>query len=166
MFKSGQTKIYRRLRYQLGGLTVEFMFCVMILLVFMMAIIQYGVIMLNVNALNHVARETARYAEVHGLETTSDDQATDSISIRGELQSLCAHSPLNYSYVENTTGTSPALVTPTTYENRASGQLVTITIKYNMKPVIFLNAFLPGLSTWNTMTVQSTTVVDVAGSTQ
>ncbi len=152
----------RRKRSQRGVLMPELVLTIALLLMVTFAIIQYGVIMFNVNALNHVARETARYAAVHGGETTSDDAATDPVSIRAACERLCQVSPLNYNYILNTASTAtPALVTPTTYTSRTYGNLVTITLQYKMSEVVFLKPLVPGLTAWGTYTVQSTTVEDI-----
>ncbi|MGO8670623.1 MAG: TadE/TadG family type IV pilus assembly protein [Capsulimonadaceae bacterium] len=159
----------RRKRCRRGVLMPEFVLSVAVLITMLLAIVQYGIIMFNVNALNHVARETARYAAVHAAESTSDDAATDPVSIRGELSHLCSVSPLNYNYILNTASTaSPSLVSnpndpgvATTYTERAYGNLLTITIQYNMAKVVFFKPAVAGLSNWGTYTVYSTTMIDI-----
>ena len=164
----------QRKRFRRGVLMPELVLSVAVLLTFIFAIIQFGVIMFNVNALNHVARETARYAAVHAGESTSDDAATDPVSIRGELSHLCSVSPLNYNYIMNTSTSStyanqivsspsaPGTYWP--YSERSQGQLLTITVQYNMSHVVFFTPFVPALAAWcgsKGYTVSASTMIDV-----
>lgn len=180
--KRGYATIFvKRRRACLGGTLVEFAICASFVMMLTLAIIQYCVLVFDINALNHIAREAARYAAVHGAESTACDVVTDPVSIRAEISNLCAHSPLNYNNIENTTpSTTPYLITynwasttsgtdPSSTNPVGAGTAfgyVTISIKYNMAKAVFFEPFVPGLSSWGNMTVQASSIIDVAGQTQ
>ena len=131
-----------RRRTQRGSATlVEFALVASILMVFTMAIIQYGIIANAVNALSHISRDAARYAAVHGLEGTADAAASattpNNASIRSEIKRMCDISPINYSDVTVTI----------TYPNPlVNGKPVTVSLSYNLSKKFFMPTSFPGLS--------------------
>src|SRR5258708_21304294 len=73
-YEPGSNESARR-RRRGGGVTLEFMMVCSVLMGLMMGIIQYSLVMFNLNGVEQVAREAARYAAGHGAENTADHGA-------------------------------------------------------------------------------------------
>lgn len=128
-----------------GQAIVETAVVITVLLAVTMFIIQFGLILNARITLTNLAREGARYAAIHGRETTTNyagvDRPTDD-AIREYIRDQVRQTSLHVSDIP----TGNITVTPaagTTY--RTSGQTVTVRIAYDMRRRLFLPGTYFGL---------------------
>lgn len=160
---SGHLQSYptRRSIRRRGQALIEMALVVIVLLVLTLGLIQYGIIANTKVTMANLAREGARYAAVHGTETTSDGPSTpgdDAItSIRDQVIKVAS-----YTNLKDITDAN-IIIEPakTTDDPRASGELVTVTITYDMRTKFFMpgSSLIPGLNNFGDSTRVSATMV-------
>lgn len=147
-FVSWRERFSKRRR---GSVLVETALCLtFFILPMFFAGLQYSIIVNASHTVNRMAREGARFAAVHGGESTFDNADTQSNppSLRNYMKSLCVGTNISWSDIS-----SPASrITVTPAASRYSGQGITVTVTYPMnKKMIFQSAALTrmGLGLFN-----------------
>lgn len=143
-------------RVRRGQALIEMAMVVTVLLFLTLGLIQYGLIANTKVTMANLARVGARRAAVIGLQKTSDDSGkTNKDSIRGYVFRAAA------STILQDIDDSNVEITPATAAGRTKGDIVTVTIKYDMRRKIILPLGFPGLSTFN-QTPQNTPTTQVS----
>ena len=123
----------------------------------LLGFLQYGVILYTAHNLQSLAREGARFAAVHGGESTFDNNVNQANppSLLNYLRTVCSTTNVNYNDLTgNIPGVSPArariFVTPSA--SRTSGQGITVQITYPMSRKFFVGSMEPGVPAQYTAT--------------
>ena len=154
--KNSPTRLRRSARRR-GQALLEMAFVVIVLLFLTLGLIQYGLIANAKVTMANIAREGARYAAVKGTESTSDDPSTEEGnsqegSIRDRVRNVAATTTLSDITDDN------ILISPPV-GSRTRGDLVTVTITYDMKRKFILSSSFPGLDRFGGLTQTSATMV-------
>jgi Flp pilus assembly protein TadG len=158
---SSQSHSLRRSMRRRGQALIEMALVVIVLLVLTLGLIQYGLIANTKVTMANLAREGARYAAVHGTETNSDGPSDLSdpktTSIRDRVMEVASYTNLKDISDAN------ILIEPakTQADPRTSGELVTVTITYDMRTKFFMpgSSLIPGLNNFGDSTRVSATMV-------
>lgn len=96
--------------------------------------LQFAIVINASHSLEEIAREGARFASVHGGETTIDSAVTQSspASLRYYIKQVCGNTSINYNDIKSITITPAAA-------SRVSGQPITVTIVYPMAKKLILD---------------------------
>jgi Flp pilus assembly protein TadG len=132
-FSFGQKKSSGRRR---ASTLVETALCMTFVLIPMtIAGIQFAIVINASHTLNRMAREGARFAAVHGGESTFDNAVNQSNppSLKNYMQTLCSGTNIAYSDIQNK-------ISVTSAANRKSGLGITVSISYPMSKKIIFNA--------------------------
>jgi hypothetical protein len=132
-FARGHKKSSKRRR---ASTLVETALCMTFVLIPMtVAGLQFAIVINTAHTLNRLAREGARFAAVHGGESTFDNAVTQSNppSLKNYMQSICAGTTVSYSDIQNK-------ITVTSAATRKSGLGITVSINYPMSRKIIFNA--------------------------
>lgn len=113
--------------------------------------LQFAIVINAMHSLEEIARQGARYASVHGGETTIDSSVTTSGSLDWYVKQVCSTTSINFNDLTDCTIEQASTA-------RASGQPITVRITYPMtKKMIFipakwssLHAGPGGAYTWGT----------------
>lgn len=144
-----------------GQALIEMAFVVIILLFLTLGLIQYGLIANTKVTMANLAREGARFAAVNGTKESSDgnglnaDGTYNRDSIKGRVREIA--STTNLGDIDD----SNVEINPL-YDRdnpRKSRDLITVTIKYDMKRKFILPSSFPGLSLLSGLTQTSATMV-------
>ncbi|MDF2440062.1 MAG: hypothetical protein JWN98_1046 [Abditibacteriota bacterium] len=116
------------------------------LLVITMGLIQYGIIYNAVGTLTHLAREGARFAAIHAMDSTTTVNGVTS-SADAAIRNYIRWKAQSTSITVASLPDDSIVVTPAPGNSaRSSGQPITITITYDLRRKLFLGSKFPGLS--------------------
>lgn len=156
-----QSHVARRGMRRRGQALIEMALVVIVLLVLTLGLVQYGLIANTKVTMANLAREGARYAAVHGTEATSDGASTpgDNVttSIRDRVMEVAS-----YTNLKDITDANIIIEPAKTDDDpRTSGELVTVTITYDMRSKFFMpgSSLIPGLNNFGDSTRVSATMV-------
>jgi len=141
---------------QRGAALVEFALVVMILVMMLYAIVQYGMIINTLSTLSYLSQVGCRYASVHSDDVNADKNSTTSGSIAYYVAT-----------VANTTTVKPSditiSVTPLQNDtvNRAAGKPISVSVQYDMGKRSYFGGFVPGVKAGtNIVTKQTTELIE------
>ena len=144
-FDSGSHRSRQWARKRRGAsVLVETALCLtLVLLPLSLVTIQFGVVMATGNQVEQVSRESARWASVHCLEKTfdNDENQSNPPSFKFYVKNVIVKNKISLSWSDLDglqTGDGYVQVTPNTLAGRLSGQPLTVSVTYPMERKIFL----------------------------
>lgn len=129
-----------------GQALIEMALVVIVLLFLTLGLIQYGLIANARVTMANLAREGARYAAVHGTEVTADADTRD------RVKAIASNTNLR-----DITDANILIASPNT--PRRGGDLITVTITYDMRRKFIVPASFPGLGSFGSLTQTGATMV-------
>lgn len=133
-----------------GQAIVEFALVVTILLTLLLGLIQFSLLYNTSITLTTIARDTARYAAIHGTENTTlfngSFIATDT-AIRNYAREVAENTLVLPTHLPDNRIT---ITPPRGDSQRASGRPITVTISYDMTRKIIVGRSFPGISALST----------------
>lgn len=141
---------------QRGAVLVEFAIVVVLLVMMLYGIVQYGMIINTLSTLSYLSQVGCRYAAVHSDDPSADKNSTTSGSIAYYVAMIA-----NNTTVKSTDITISVSPLQTDTVNRASGKPVTVSVQYDMGKRSYFGGFVPGVKAGtNIVTKQTTELIE------
>lgn len=130
-------------RARRGQALIEMSLVVIVLLFLTLGLIQYGLIANARTTMTNLAREGARYASVHALDSDNINPVSPNTNPDDKIRRYVDERVAEFTALKDISMTDIAVSYP---NGRTSGQEVNITINYNLRRKFILPSGFPGLS--------------------